>query len=177
MPLNSLKNPYYKSELARFEQGDILRDVTLVQWAERIGDEVQVQERFLPYCVVLSQECDLEHDFNSRINEQRKDNDKFLQSILLCPAYPAATVKEGTHLEEVGLTMQRHGGDQWKRLKSNQLSRYHFLEGHPDSQLPELVVDFKHYFAAPCDVLYRAPLASSYLVSLEIVCKRLAEAS
>lgn len=169
MPLSSLAGCYYKSTLARYEQGDILRDVSLVQWAEKVGDEIVVHERDLSYCVVLSQECDLEHDFNSRNDAARKDNDKFLQSILLCPAYPATLAREGKHLEGLGQTMQRHNTDQWKRLKANQLSRYHFLQGQDDLQVPDMMLDFKHYFAVPCDVLYRGEFGTKYLASLEIV--------
>jgi len=169
MPLDSLVAPYYRSELARLEQGDVLRDVSLVLWAEKVGTDLVVDERALSYCVVLSQECDLEHDFNSRADTTRKDHDKYLQSILLCPAYPAPSFKDGTHLAQLDLTMQRHNSEQWKRLKQNQMARYHFLGGDPDRQMPEVVVDFKHYFTVPREVLYREEFQSRYLLTMEIV--------
>ncbi len=72
----------------------------------------------IPYLSVLSQDCDLESDYWNRKDIESKceveedknkkiTNDKFLQSILVCPAYPAKLVKKGTHLEELKLTMQK----------------------------------------------------------------------
>lgn len=169
MPLNSLAAPYYLSDLERFEQGDILRDVTLVEWAEVSGSDLEIRERVLPYCVVLSQDCDLEHDFNNRADQARKDCDKFLQSVLLCPAYPAPTFREGAHLSAENLPMSRISSEAWKKLSQNNTTRYHFLAGNADMQIPDLVVDFKHYLTAPRDVLYRKAYHDRRLATIEIV--------
>lgn len=90
MPLSAVNSPYFKSDLPRYEQGDILRDVTLIEWAD-IDEkgEIRLAERTLQYCVIVSQECDLEHDFNARTNADRPNTDKYLQSLLICHAYPA----------------------------------------------------------------------------------------
>ena len=139
-----------------------------MEWAEVVGENFVLSERYLPYCVVLSQECDLEHDFNNRADTVKceRDTDKFLQSILVCPAYPAAQLREGTHLKDAGLKMQRINSDEWKRVKQNSSYRYHFLPEFEDVQLPELAIDFKQYFTIPRAVAYRSQIRTKVLTSL-----------
>lgn len=168
MPLSALNSVYYKSILDRHEQGDILRDIQFIEWA-KIEDngELSTAERNLQYCVLLSQDCDLEHDFRNRNDTSSTLNDKYLQSLLVCPAYPAQSLREGKHLERVGLTMRPiDSSASWKRLIQLNDARYHFLESSPDLQVPELVIDFKHYLTVPRDIIYGS---NSYLATIEIV--------
>lgn len=170
MPLDAVKGRYYRSDLERYEQGDILRDVTLVQWAEVEPDrEVRIVERTLQYCVIVSQECDLEHDFNNRNNATRKTEDKFLQSLLVCPAYRKESFCAGEHLKELDLRMEPVSAKLFERLVQNQNARYHYLASHLELQIPELIVDFKHYMTVPPDVLYQERFSPSYLATLEIL--------
>lgn len=147
----------------------MLRGLSIVEWAGVQNDELVVRERTLPYCVILSQECDLEHDFNNRNDPAKRDrdNDKFLQSLLLCPAYPAAQFKLGTHLEAAGLKMQRINSDEWKRIKQNNSYRYHYLPEQAEYQVPELALDFKHYITVPRDEAYREDFKQKFLVGLD----------
>jgi hypothetical protein len=160
---------YSNAVSCRYRQGDILRDVQVIEWGEILGDELILQERLLPYCIVLSQECDLEHDFNNRADVAKceRDTDKFLQSILLCPAYPAEQLRGGTHLQDAGLKMQKINSDEWKRVKQNSNYRYHFLPEQPDIQLPDLAVDFKQYLTIPREVAYRNVTRKKVLTSLD----------
>ncbi len=156
MPLSAISVPYFKSPLDRYEQGDILRDVTLIQWADLDKERVlNVVERTLSYCVIVSQECDLEHDYNTRRIAEGATKDKYLQTLLMCPAYQAETFRDGDH--------------GWSRLKQNNLARYHYLERHQDFQIPELVVDFKHYVTVPREILYREQFNTCYVATIEIM--------
>ena len=94
-------SPYLKHGGERVNQGDILRDVSLVEmrYSKKITDNYNVEKKTFPYVVVLSQDCDLSEDFNNR-KEISGKHDKFMESILVCPAYPAETFREGKHLEE-----------------------------------------------------------------------------
>jgi hypothetical protein len=170
MPLSTVKSPYFKSTSERYEQGDILRDVTLIQWADVEEDRaINVVERTLQYCVIVSQECDLEHDYNNRMNAEKKTEDKYLQSLLVCPAYPADSFKRGEHLKQLGLRMENINSESFKRVAQNNHARYHHLGRHDDFQVPELVVDFKHYMTVPRDILYREQFGPCYLATLEIL--------
>lgn len=158
---------YIVDKAPRFRQGDILRGVQLIEWAEVVDTEVQFTERTLQYCVVLSQECDLEQDFNSRADEQKLNPDKFLQSILLCPAFPAEQVKMGTHLEELHWKMHQHSTGEWDRVKKYNNYRYHFLPENDGIQLPALALDFKQYITIPRKIAYRDEIKASVLASLD----------
>ncbi len=169
MPLSSLNAQYHRSTERRYEQGDLLRDITVVEWAEAVEGELQIRERELQYAVVLSQDCDLEHDYNSRLNTESKDSDKHLQHLLLCPAYPASTLRTGQHLAGLNMSMQTINSSEWKKLTQNNLPRYHYLPSELNLQVPDLVVDFKHYVTLPRDVVYRETYQAKYFATIEIV--------
>jgi len=170
MPLSAINLPYFQSRLDRYEQGDILRDVTLIQWADLEKERVlSVVERTLQYCVIVSQECDLEHDYNTRAKTDSAAKDKYLQSLLICPAYSAETFRQGDHLQKLGMKMEHINRESWARLKQNNLARYHYLEAHQNFQVPELVVDFKHYVTVPRDILYREQFNACYVATIEIM--------
>jgi hypothetical protein len=68
-------------------QGDILRDVKFSDWDwDAKKKDIIIYEKELPYIVILTQDCDLEWDSKYRTTTQKND-DKKLQSILVCPAY------------------------------------------------------------------------------------------
>ncbi|MBL6751087.1 MAG: hypothetical protein ISP90_11225 [Nevskia sp.] len=168
----------------RLHQGDILRDIEILEGVtEEVdpdgGEHLRERKRTLPYVVVLTQDCDLEQDFNSRANDARLDEDKFLLSILVCPAYPAAQLRAGVHLGE-GHVMSRINSDRWKPLKDNQNPRYHFLADEQSLQVPEVVLDFKQYFTIPRDQAYGLSQASHYVATAnalfrEDLCRRFAD--
>lgn len=168
MQLSKIDSPYWHPAFDRYHQGDILRDIILIQWAEEAeGDQsVQIQAQILPYSIVMSQDCDLEQDFKNQTDAASKDTDKYLQSILLCPAYPALNLKEGSHLEHLDMKMGRLNSDQWRQVKSNNNARYHYLIGAPDYQVPDLAVDFKHFFTIPRNVLYRSDYKDKYIATI-----------
>ena len=164
---------YITKSLPRYRQGDILRDVVIVEWADAMDDTIEIRQVELAYCVVLSQDCDLEHDFNNRqalvvatpMTGKQPNNDKYLQSLLLCPAYPAQSLREGTHLSERKLTMGRISTDEWRKVCQNNVYRYHYLGKSDEQQVPELILDFKHYFTVPRDIAYRPEFKDRYLAT------------
>lgn len=164
MPLSAIKSRYVKHAHTRLCQGDILRDVTLLEATDTDGD-LAVFERTLPYVVVLTQDCDLEQDDAARKETPKKNDDKDLQSVLLCPAYQSLKVRAGTHLEELGLTMQSFNKELWRPVTQNTAPRYHMLPEEPAVQLPELVLDFKQYFTSPREFFCKK-YKGSYVTSL-----------
>ncbi|WP_145956493.1 hypothetical protein [Burkholderia pseudomallei] len=159
---------YIETACPRFRQGDVLRDVVIVTWAEEVNGELSITTEQMPYCVVLTQECDLEQDYTNRNDPERygKSRDKVLPSILLCPAYPAAQLKDGSHLQAQDAPMQKMGRDDWRRVIQNNNYRYHYLPENADRQVPELVLDFKRYLTVPREVAYRPEFKGAWLVSL-----------
>lgn len=101
-----------------------------------------------PFVIVLSQDCDLVQDFARRA---RDENEDLLESILFCAATPAdADFRHGLRVNNA----------EWRKLKENRELRFHFIrcvEADDDAAaegLPELVIDFKRYFALPTPEAY-----------------------
>ena len=171
MPLDRIEAPYYVcNPRPRLQQGDLLRDLTVSEVSVASTEGASVDKRPVPYCVVLSQDCDLLHDFNSSLAQGDRNDDKTLPAFLFCPAYRTEFFRAGTHLEDQNKTMRRiDSNKEWEKIASNQSLRYHYLERRDDLQVPELVVDFKHYFTIPRPLVYREEFRKSYFVTLEIL--------
>lgn len=143
---------YFKG--SRPQQGDILRDFEYKQWLLEKDGKGKIEKLTIPYLVILTQDCDLEQDYYNHSDGEEKQ-DKFLTSILVCPAYTAESLRSGTHLEELGLVRESYNSDRWSPIKTNQNSRYHHLFPEPALQIPELVLDFKLYYTIPRDIVYQ----------------------
>lgn len=101
----------------------------------------------------MTQDCDLEQDFRYRTTAV-KNQDKILQSILVCPAYGWEDFIKGDHLQDYKLKMETiSGSDQKKKIKQQQVPRYHYLDEDLEKQIAPLVIDFKHYYTLPVEFL------------------------
>lgn len=145
---SKIDSVYLRHERERLCQGDIFRDIEYIFDIKVTGESIEFDTRKLPYIIVLTQDCDLESDHRNHTLIQ-SNQDKFLHSILVSPAYLAAQLREGTHLSDLELKMQYLSTGLWKPVKDNQNTRYHFLPANTDFQIPDLVVDFKHYYTMP----------------------------
>ena len=147
----------------RFNQGDILRDISLkiqTDYDEEKG--ALIDEINLSYAIIISQECDLEHDFNSRNGSTTQD--KYLPNILLLPAYKALSLKSGTHRGDE-IKGEIWDTKRWDPIKNNNNYRFHYIKENTDLQLPELVIDFKHVYTISRDYIYK-DISKYYLVSV-----------
>ncbi len=144
---SKIENQYSKHNKSRICQGDIVKDFKFTT----VTTESNVMENGFPYVVVFSQDCDLAN------NKDKEDNGKiinnqFLVNILFLPAFPAKILREGKHLEDFCERLQdRLNTQRWKTIKTNNNSRYHFLNGYSNFQIPDLVIDFKLYFTSSVD--------------------------
>jgi hypothetical protein len=163
------------SPKSRFNQGDIIKDldVGVVDDYDTSTKEHSVSLIHLPYGVVISQECDLEHDYKNRddnailgrenITSKVIKHDKYLPNILILPAYPATDFKLGIHRSE--LSCQQWSSDEYKKIKSNQNARFHYIKPFTDLQIQELVIDFKHLYTIDTNVFYKI-IDDVYLASI-----------
>ncbi len=163
---NQINSRYIKRTVRRICQGDILRDVEVIDsYSKDNSGALVYDELTLPYIVVMTQDCDLDKDFKNRSETNPQKHDKYLRTVLVCPAYVAAEFKEGNHLEDLGLKMERYDSKRFKQITEQNNARYHFLYTDLKLQVPELVVDFKHYYAIPRDTLFRM-YPEHYLVTI-----------
>lgn len=126
----------------------------------------------LPYCIIMTQDCDLKWDFEKRKNGS--NNDKHLPTILVCPAYSDEAFFTGKHID--GWQMQEYKGKAIDKLKGNdEINRCHYLKGDSDFQVPNLVIDFKHFYTLPTATLYKQ-YSNLYLATInELFRERLSQ--
>jgi hypothetical protein len=152
-----------------FRQGEILTDV--VQRRRSFQSLAlaapEIEEIRHPYCVIATQDCDLEQDHSAR-NEETPAADKMIPNILLLQAVTVTELIAGLP----------RGRDILKRVVGNRDDRYQVLEpvaadcDSVGSGSPALGIDFKRCFTVPTDELYaqlnsgarrRTQLSSNYL--------------
>lgn len=144
-----------KSE-KRICQGDIFHDVKelTVQTASGLAR----REVIFPYVVILTQDCDLSEDFMCRegLREGKEGaQDKYMQSILVCPLFLAEDLRAGKHLSVIDFTMQYQNSGFWGTIKNNKNERYHHIDVDKRNHIDELVADFKFYYTIPRNSLYQ----------------------
>jgi hypothetical protein len=146
----NIKSLYRNNSSGRVFQGDILKDVSFSVLSQEGREDIT-----LNYAIVLSQDCDLEWDFETRKNKFRKDDDKFLQNILICPLYPYESFILGNkHITDSQRRIFKSSDDKKKLQRNNEFKRFHYLPEIEHIDLPSLIIDFKHYQTIPRDFLY-----------------------
>lgn len=147
-----------KEPHARVSQGDIFRDVHFIEDVIQTGSRLEVKRILFPLVIVLTQDCDLQSDSYVRWpgDNPPKNQDKRLISVLVAPLYNAAHFLEGSHLSDMGLTMQhikKQSSGKVSAVEGNFDPRYHYLRFPPEARLANFVIDFKHYFSVNVEYL------------------------
>ena len=113
------------------------------------GAGIQVCRVLHPYCIIASQDCDLEQDHDARYGGKTAP-DKMIPNVLLLQAVTQSEL----------LVALASGSDIRKGVRGNKHDRYQILERVATTEdalgegLPSLGVDFKRYFAVPTEELY-----------------------
>jgi hypothetical protein len=154
---------YETHDNSRVCQGDILRDLKIPITIDRVT--LQVNEFVFSHAVIISQDCDLQQEYDGKLKSDEHFN-QFLPNLLLLPAFPADDVRLGIHLKGLyGIAQKKKDSDLWRPIKGNSSPRYHFLQLDQTIGVPELVIDFKTYFTVPRDLLYSI-YSETYLATL-----------
>ena len=141
-----------KRRLARVSQGDVFRDIEYIEYAIEKRGIVEVSKIIFPLIVVLTQDCDLEQDFNGR--KKDKQGNKLL-SVLVAPLYNAEHVFTGEHLSELQVkgTVINKGKTEGKTIMQNERPRYHYIDFPSKIPVVPSIADFKHYFSVQAGYL------------------------
>lgn len=136
----------------RISQGDIFKDIDIVESLQITGSEATVRTLHFPFVICLNQECDLEQDFN---NQADPPKDISLIHLAFAPAHQFEYFLKGAHWGGIFApsTPQKISDTKIKLLVDNEIPRYHYLK-FPDT-LPELVIDFKHFFTISRHQIYQ----------------------
>lgn len=154
---------YSCKNFERILQGDIYKDITITLKLEELPNGICQDKIIYPYILILTQDCDLEQDYNTLNSE--KQNRNFINTILTCPIFPAHDLREGTHFSELNLNFERINSKLWDPIKKNNNFRYHYLKNFDfeedsvsisNSENHDLgfVLDFKHFHTISKDTLY-----------------------
>ncbi len=139
-------------QLPRVRQGDIFCDILVTENIEISGSQLFKDELFFPYVVCLNQECDLNNDFNN----SERNRDSSLLHLAIAPAFIFEQYLTGSHWGKIfsnGPTGKR-SDTKIKAIIDNEIPRYHYLKFlEPD--MPELIIDFKHFFSINRNYLYK----------------------
>ena len=99
-----------------------------------------------PYVIVVSQDCDLEWDYKARF--EGASVHKLITHILCCSLFSRYEITDET----------KQKSRRFDVVKQNQDERYHYLSEAPvhdtESNLPELIADFKTTFSLPTEFVY-----------------------
>jgi hypothetical protein len=139
-----------KQKLTRIRQGDIFGDIEVIEKISIVGDKLVKDALIFPYVVCLNQECDLLSDY--RVTQRNKDSS--LLHLAIAPAFNFDQYLSGSHW---GRIFNGEGGkrdsSRIQLIMKNEIPRYHYLY-FAEGDMPEMIVDFKHFFTINRDVLY-----------------------
>jgi hypothetical protein len=155
---SQIKFKYKKFAKRRLCQGDILKNIGFNIGEVGYGSRGNTGDLIvLKYGVVMSQDCDINSDFRNREEKRvddETDNDKYLPTILICPAYVSGEFCAGEHI--LGWKMKGFNEGEFKKIiKNDQFKRFHYLSSESALSVPELIIDFKHFFTLPVEMLYK----------------------
>ena len=139
-------------DLERIGQGDIFQNITIIENLQIVGSRILYDKITFPYIVCLNQECDLENDFN---NKGIRNKDTSLLHLAIAPAFLFEEFLIGKHWGEIfpSCATGKRDDTRGKAIRDNEVSRFHYLK-FLEPGLPELIIDFKHFFTINRDVLY-----------------------
>ena len=157
---------YFKIDKNLILQGDLFQNFNYIRWVEEVEGEIKTDEVVIPYFFVLTQICDLKQDSKDRTKSDTEKRDKYLHSVLVCPAYSAESFRKGEHLKDGRFIMEKYTSEQWSNVQKNQNPRLHFINKNEVFGIPNLVIDFKHYYTLPTSIIYR-DYKFHYLASLK----------
>lgn len=134
----------------RICQGDIFTEIDIIESFDVQGSQIKIQKIFFPYVICLNQECDLEND-----HKCTSDKDNRLLHIAIAPAFNFEDFLSGNHwagIFKVNPNSKRTD-TKVKLIMDNEIPRFHYLK-FPDNNMPELIIDFKHFFTINREVIY-----------------------
>lgn len=143
---------YLISATQWFKQGEIIENLYEFRPKPQESETIDLDQPITvdainyPYTIIISQECDLKQDYETRF-DQIPDG-KQLEHILLC----------GLLLEDEIRTRPKLKSDIFRRIRQNQDERYHHFIGskigETEQVLPDLYADFIGTFSLPLEFMY-----------------------
>lgn len=138
----------------RLSQCDVYRDLKVVESVHKEAGELTINYLSFPMAIVLNQDCDLNSD--NRNNTVGVNGNTSLLHVMVAPVFLFDTFLEGTHWNGIfnDANKQKKKDTAVKKIMENSDPRYHYIHYLPSTQLPDMIIDFKHFFTINKQYLY-----------------------
>ena len=161
---NVSQNPYEQIPRVKevVTQGSVFRDIDIAEISQGMDKARKVIKA--EFVIVISQACDIE-----QATKVGATDNAMLPNILLLPMYDFEKFLIGQHLQSNGVYTSYNidqqniapllpdGASKEKQEKrqtliksfinNNEKTRYHYFRDSNECGLPQLIIDFKHYYA------------------------------
>jgi hypothetical protein len=140
-----------KQLLNRVRQCDIFENIEVIENVLIEKDILTIDKIVFPFVICLNQECDLENDFNS--DPETKDSRLF--HLAIAPVFIFEQFLNGTYWGQILNPSKTHKRTDTtiEKIMNNEIPRYHYLK-FIESEMPELIIDFKYFFSINRNSLY-----------------------
>ena len=145
-----------KTEGNRINQCDIFHDIDIVECITEGADGVSVSYIRFPLMICLNQDCDLNSDERDKLKENSNKDCRLLH-LIVAPLFNFDVFKDGQHWGDIFQTGQKYNPNRTdgKKIMNNEDPRFHFLHFEDAFELPDMVIDFKHFYTVSTEYLYR----------------------
>lgn len=140
----------------RIYQGDIFHDVEIVESISQSGKNIEINQLRFPMVICLNQDCDLNNDERDRLKKDKIHNCRLLH-LIVAPVFNFNSFLNGIHWGDIfeAEPKQKTSDTTIKKIMNNEIPRYHYLCFDQECGLPDMIIDFKHFFTVSTDYLYQ----------------------
>ena len=177
----SAKKVSPKDLLPRITQGDIFKDVEIIESIEDNGNSLRIKKVTFPLVICLNQDCDLLSDWRDREREKNGEpdvnKDCRLLHIIVAPLFNYELFKTGNHWNGIFLQDKAYNSKLKSKFENNEIPRYHYLNFPAKDKEMEMIIDFKHFFTINTEQLYDkigSRICSIDILFRERICQRFA---
>lgn len=144
------------SQSERICQGDMFHDIEIIESIVENDLGIEVKKLHFPMVICLNQDCDLNSDDRDKQKEGVNRNCRLLH-LIVAPVFNFNSFMMGSHwgsLFDPGKKYKKDGTE-ISKIQINDDSRYHYLHFDVESGLPDMIIDFKHFFTVSTSYLYQ----------------------
>lgn len=149
-------------------QGDIFKDIDIIENVVVSDNKVIVKKIHFPFVIILNQECDLTRDYENFCH-QVQSNNKSLIHIIVAPILNFESFLSGQQWGKIFSSSEKikRSATICKQIIDLESNRYHYLNFEGENDLPEFLIDFKHFFTINRNVIYKYLEDGHRLCSIE----------
>lgn len=144
-----------RNQEQRISQCDIFHDIEVVEKISERDNGIQISYLHFPLVICLNQDCDLNSDSRDKLKENSNKDCRLLH-LVVAPLFNFDLFKQGEHWGDIFQTGNQYNPKKTdgKKIINNEDPRFHYLHFEEGFELPDMVIDFKHFFSVGTEYLY-----------------------